>query len=73
MVSRSIATRPWQRVGGDIFQYGNKNYLILADYYSSYFEIDQLNSISSESVIKACKKQFARHGIPNVLVTDCGT
>ena len=31
-----------------------------------------LGAISSAAVIKACKRQFARHGIPTPLVTDNG-
>ena len=45
----------------------------MVDYWSSYFEVQELKQSTSASVIHAFKVQFARHGIPEVLVTDNGT
>ena len=47
--------------------------LITTDCHSSFFEIDQLTDMSAETVIRKLKKNFARPGIPEELVTDCGT
>ena len=38
-----------------------------------HFEVQQLKRTSSANVISAFKVQFARHGIPDALVTDNGT
>ena len=65
-------SRAWQKVGSDLFKWGGREYVIVTDYHSNYFEIDQLQTTSSEAVIKALKQQFARHGIPTNLVTDNG-
>ena len=41
---------------------------IMVDYYSDYIELDSLSgSTSANSVIRAMKRQFARHGIPDEL------
>ena len=46
---------------------------IMVDYYSDYIELDSLSgSTSANSVIRAMKRQFARHGIPDELITVNG-
>ena len=64
-----MPSRPWSKVGADIFELGQQHFLIMVDYWSSYFEIQELKRITSASAITAFKVQFARHGIPDVLVT----
>ena len=73
MISHPIPERPWQRVASDIFELNNNKYLFLSDYYSNYFEVNKLTTATAQNVINICKEQFARHGIPEVLVTDSGT
>ena len=55
-----------------MFQIGNKQYLVIVDYFSRFFEVAKLTSTSSEGVIEHCKSIFARHGIPEVLRSDNG-
>ena len=68
-----MPSRPWSKVGADIFELGPQQFLIMVDYWSNYFEVQELKRITSASVIHALKVQFARHAIPEVLVTDNGT
>ena len=65
-----LPSRPWSKVGADIFELGPQQFLIMVDNWSNYFEVQELKGITSASVIHALKVQFARHGIPEVLVTD---
>ena len=45
----------------------------MVDYYSDYIELDSLSGgTSGNSLIRALKRQFARHGIPDELITDNG-
>ena len=60
-------------MGTDLFQYGNKNYLIIADYYSLYPEVYLLDHPNSEQVIEVTKDVFARHGVPQEVISDNGT
>ena len=40
------------------------------DYYSNFFEVMKLTSTKTPTIIKHCKTTFARHGIPDVLISD---
>ena len=68
-----MPSRLWSKVGADVFELGQQNFFILVHYWSSCFEIQEVKRIISTTVITACKVQFARHGIPDVLITDNGT
>ncbi|KAK7102371.1 hypothetical protein V1264_020601 [Littorina saxatilis] len=70
--SHSIPSRPWQKVATDLFNWNSKDYLVTVDYYSRYFEVDQLHSTTSSAVIQKLSAHFARHGIPEKLVSDNG-
>lgn len=64
--------RPWQKVGSDLFQIKNAIYLLVVDYFSRYIEIALLKSTSSQAVINHMQSIFARHGIPETVVSDNG-
>ena len=50
-----------------------QHYLLLVDYYSNFFELARLGSNTrAMCVIDAIRSQFARHGSPEVLVSDNG-
>ena len=70
--SHVFPERPWVKVGMDIFTIGKQNYLILVDYYSSYFEVNSLENLLTNTVIDKVRGHFARYGIPNTVVSDCG-
>ena len=46
--------------------------LCTVDYYSSYFEINQLKEKTGKEVIGTLKRHFSTHGIPNKLQRDNG-
>lgn len=64
--------RPWQKVGMDLFELDSW-YLIIIDYYSGYFEISRLKSLTQKEIIEKCKEVFARYDIPEIVRSDCGT
>lgn len=65
-----IPIRPWQTIGCDLFECESKDYLILANYYSDYFEVEKLHSKTGRKIIRLTKSQFARHGIPERVISD---
>lgn len=72
LLTTELPSRPWQRVAADLFQWQNGNYLVLIDYFSRYIEVCTLPSTSAKQTIARFKAVFARHGCPEVLVTDNG-
>ncbi|KAJ8044099.1 hypothetical protein HOLleu_11471 [Holothuria leucospilota] len=72
LMPHEVPERPWAQIGGDLFEFNRVNYLILVDYYSGFFEISKLYDTRSSTIISQCKSQFARHGIPDKLITDNG-
>ena len=72
MMSHEIPTRPWQTVSMDIYSYAGKEFLILVDHYSDYWEIDQLPDLSANTLITRCRAQFARYGQPDKVISDNG-
>ena len=55
MISHHIPTRPWEKVGMDPFELNNRDFLIIFDYYSNYFEVDRLTSKTAKEVINKTK------------------
>ena len=70
--SYPVPERPWQVVACDLFFWNNRNYMVTVCYYSRYFEVDQLDSTTSEAVIRKLKKLFSNQGIPETLISDNG-
>ena len=46
--------------------------LVVVDYYSRYFEVDILRSVTSSRIIECLEKVFCTHGLPESLKTDNG-
>ena len=44
----------------------------MVDYLTDFFEVSRIPLTTTAAVINACKEQFARHGIPEVVHTDGG-
>ncbi|XP_055909957.1 uncharacterized protein K02A2.6-like [Eupeodes corollae] len=72
-----IPKLPFERVAIDICEVQAKNQkkhnlLVTVDYFSDYIEVDFLSSLTATNVINCCKRNFSRHGIPKIVVSDCG-
>ena len=72
MISSCLPAYPWQRVSTDLFVLKGCTYLLVVDYFSRYPEVIQLATTTSKKVIGALKSVFARHGIPEEVVSDNG-
>ena len=72
MIASENALRPWQKVGTDMFVYKKATYLLVVDYASSYVGIAKLAATTSPDVIMHLRSIFARHGIPETVVSDNG-
>ncbi|KAL6490042.1 hypothetical protein MHYP_G00003870 [Metynnis hypsauchen] len=72
LLSSPVPARPWCKVGMDLFEHEKKSYVLIVDYFSRYIEVAELKTTSSEVTVRAIKEAFARHGIPDEVVSDNG-
>ena len=70
MIAHEIPDQTWQKLGSDLFEHKEKTYLLVVDYYSKYIETSLLQDKTAGTVIMHMKSIFARHGIPEELVSD---
>ena len=75
----SPVERPFIRVGLDIVgplpitRSGNQYLIVLVDYTTKWEEASPLQHIKSTDVINFLKDIFARHGVPEVIITNNGS
>jgi len=72
LISSVLPEYLWQKLGSDLFHLKGNHYLLLVDYFSCYVEITKLASTTSSAVISGMKLIFARHDIPELLISDNG-
>ena len=72
LVITEVPVKPWQRVATDLLSWGGEDHLVTVDTHSNFFEVDKLSTPTSEAVIERLKVHFARHGVPDTLVSDNG-
>ena len=65
---------PWQDVAIDLLGPlpSGENLLVIVDYYSRFFEVVIMKSITTQKVIEVLKPIFARYGYPFSLKSDNG-
>ncbi|KAJ8358824.1 hypothetical protein SKAU_G00153490 [Synaphobranchus kaupii] len=61
-----------ENIGTDLFHHKGSEFLLCVDYFSKYPEIAKLSDTNSRGVITSIKSMFARHGIPDIVVSDNG-
>ncbi|XP_031560474.1 uncharacterized protein K02A2.6-like, partial [Actinia tenebrosa] len=72
LMSHEIAERPWEKIGADLFTIDGKDYLVMVDYFSNFWEIDHLPDTKASTIIRQMKRHFARQGIPDIVISDNG-
>ena len=73
LMPSEMPSRPWERVGMDLFEHGKSTFFLMVDYYSRWIEVRLLQKTQpAEEVIRAMQSIFAIHGIPDVVISDNG-
>lgn len=73
LINHELPSRPWQKIGCDIFTLDGNDYLCTVDYFSDYWEIDNLKvKKDASAVITRLKRHFATHGVPEIVQSDNG-
>ncbi|XP_058828131.1 uncharacterized protein K02A2.6-like [Topomyia yanbarensis] len=77
MKTHLIPVYPFQMVSFDVFFADYKGikhkFLVTVDHDSDFFEVNVLKDLTLDSVVAICKENFARHGIPQLVLSDNGT
>ncbi len=65
---------PWQDLSMDFLGPlpTGENVFVVVDYYSRYYEVELMKSITAEKTIDALHRIFARHGLPISVSSDNG-
>ena len=56
-----IPELPWTKVGADLFEWNDKSYLIIVDYYSKYFEFNLLENTYNTPNYSKTLRQVSLH------------
>ena len=73
LIPSQLPQRPWQKVASDLFELKGTSYLLVIDYFSRYVEMANLGrSTESVDIVKHLKSIFARHGIPEGVMSYNG-
>lgn len=70
LLPHEVPKLPWNKVGMDILQFQNRDYLVVVDFYSHYPELRMMKGKTAKDVIMALKSIFAVHGIPVKVIAD---
>ena len=71
-IKHEIPDTPWAKVGMDLFSMESKDYLIIVDYTTNYFDISQLPDKKSSTATIHANRIFSRYGIPKTVMSDNG-
>ena len=63
IVSSEQPRCPFQIVSSDLFHHNGKNYLVILDHYSKWYQVKQLRSLTSRKVISNCDEPFSSFGV----------
>ena len=72
MTIHPLPNGPWKKVASDIFELHSKHYIVLVDYYSNFIEVEPLDSLNTAAVIKFMKRNIARYGLFEELISNNG-
>lgn len=72
LITTKLPDRPFQHVAVDICEVSGQHHLVFVDYYSRWIDIYTLTRLTTAAVIAKLKSCFARHGIPETLMSDNG-
>lgn len=72
LLSHDVPNLPWETVGVDLFHYGGREFAVMVDFYSFFFEIRELRHTTANALKTWCAQVFSVHGLPQNLHSDNG-
>ncbi len=68
-----LPTRPWEKLGTDIFEFSGSKYLMIVDYFSRFPVIRRLGNMTASTISDHFTSVFAEYGLPSVIQADFGS
>ena len=66
------ADTKWERIHIDFAKYDGKDFLLIVDAYSKWFEVFHMKKTDAKSVCEVLRYLFSVHGFPKQVVSDNG-
>ena len=73
LIQHNKGASPLEKVATDLFEIQGRHYMVTVDFFANFIEVDFSTSLSAGQVITKLKGNFARYGVPKMVVTDSGT
>ena len=70
LMSHITPNGPSEKVGVDVLTFADRNYLLIVDYLSGFFEVDRLPPKTVSDNTYCLRQHFASHGLPAEVKTD---
>ena len=72
LMQPDLPTRPWEKLGTDIFEFKGMKYLMIVDYYSRFPVIRLLSDMTADTICNHFTSVLAEYGIPSTIIADFG-
>ena len=73
LINNIAATKSWQALSIDNFEWLGQKYLIILDYFSRFFIVKNSDKLDSHTTIHPMLEVFMEHRIPNKIRCDHGS
>ena len=67
-----VPAGPWKKIAMDYFDWDQKKYLLIADYYSRFPVLRSVTNMTASHLVTALKTIFSEYGLPEEIVSDQG-
>jgi len=72
-MQQDLPTRPWEKLGTDIFEFNGKKNLMVVNYYSRFPVISLLKDMTGYTACKHFTSIQAEYGLPATIMADFGS
>jgi len=73
LLQPDLPSRPWEKIGADLFHFKGTVYLMIVDYYSRFPVIRRLNNMQASTVSAQFTSVLSEYGMPSTIQTDFGS
>ena len=73
LINDLAATKPWQALSIDNFEWKSHKYLIILDCFSHFVVVKNSDRIDTATTIRLLLEVFVEHGLPQKIRSDRGT